>query len=77
VVFASAARTTEGSESLFGFYCSSVRSNSCDSTETSTTTGVLRSVRVGGDKESKQWMQVFFFMFRAVLETCGVVGGTS
>jgi len=48
VVFASAARTSEGSEPLFGFYCSSVRSYSLDFAETSITTGVLRSVKGWG-----------------------------
>jgi hypothetical protein len=50
VVFASAARTSEGSQPLFGFYCSSVRSYSLDFTESSVTTGVLRSVKGWGDE---------------------------
>jgi len=61
VVFASAARTSGGSESLFGFYCSSVRSYSLDFTETSVTTGVLRSVKGGGGEEGKQTGDVSFF----------------
>lgn len=61
MIFASAARTSEGSKPLFGFYCSSVRSYSLDFTETSITTGVLRNVE-GWDDEGKQTMDVSFFL---------------